>query len=76
MAANSPIGNVDKYVIKTTDNLDNATETTLAAKFKFNPEATYENVDIASRAIAALSTNTYNDTILVTNVSVNEAVEG
>ena len=68
------IGNVDKYIIKTLNQQSETTETTLAAKFKFNPEATYENVDIASRAIAALSTDVYSDTSLITDISVNDNI--
>lgn len=70
------IGRVDKYILELNDVNDNKIETTLSKRFAFNSEATYQQVDTASRAIAGLSTYTYNDTILVTNISVNEVLAG
>lgn len=74
MAANDPVGTVDKYIIQSKD--DDGTEytTTLSNKIQINPEATYQQIDTASRALNQLSTNNYYDTILVTNVSVTEQV--
>lgn len=78
MAANTKIGKVDKYIILSRPNSASAsdpyTETTLGNKFYFNSDATYAQVDTASKALAALSYNTYVNTILVTNMSVNEQV--
>lgn len=74
MAANDAIGNVDKYILKTVDALGTPHETTISKGFIINSAATYQQVDTASRAITALSKNTYEDTILVTNISVNEVV--
>ena len=78
MAESTKIGRVDKYVILSRPNYaaetDPNTETTISNKFYFNRDATYAQADTASKALAALSNNTYIDTILVTNMSVNEQV--
>lgn len=76
MAASTPIGKVDKYILKTRSPLGQDTETTLSNKFVFNSESTYSQVDTASRAIANLSQDTYVNTILVTNMDVNEQISG
>ena len=74
MSANSAIGQVDKYILKTLDSLGEDNENVISKGFTVNSTATYQQVDTASRAIAALSKDTYNDTILVTNISVNEVI--
>jgi len=74
MAANTNIGKVDKYILQTTDALGESMETNISKGIAVNPSATYSQVDTASRAIAALSQNSYHDTILVTNISVNEVM--
>lgn len=78
MAANSPIGAVDKYLLMTQNALSTEdTETNIRRNnIVMNTGATYQQVDTASRALASLSTNTYKDTILVTNISVNEILAG
>ncbi len=76
MDGSSQIGNVDKFVIKSSDNLGEKFETTLNRNFLPNSEATYTRVDTAMKALMTLSTNTYDDTICVTNISVNEVLAG
>ena len=67
------VGNVLKYIIKTTSN-DEILETTLSNKFSVNPSATYNDVDIASRALISLSKNNYQDTNLITDIAVNDTL--
>lgn len=76
MAANSPIGSVTKFLVKTITPLGETQETTLNTNLEANTEATYEQVDTAVRALMALSGNTYDDTICVTNISTNAEVSG
>lgn len=76
MGSDTRIGNVDQYLLVTGDSLQNEYKTNLSKSFAVNPEATYGQVDNASRQITALSTNGYKDTILVTNISVNEVMAG
>lgn len=67
------VGNVTSLIIKSTDATENDYETTITGKNVFvNPNATYQQVDQISRALNALSYNTYQDTDLITKVSVNE----
>lgn len=67
------VGNVSSMKLKTTDNGGNLIETTITTSRLFvNPNATYENVDTLARALAGLSRNTYDDTDLITIISVNE----
>lgn len=74
MSANSAIGQVDKYILQTVDAFGEVQETTLNKSFTVNSFATYQQVDTASHAISALSKNSYKDTVLVTNLSVNEII--
>lgn len=75
MESTDAIGNVDKIILKTKDANENVTETTVTSKkLKANPEATYQQIDTAMRALNSLSDDSYNDTILVTNISVNEVM--
>lgn len=76
MDGNTPIGIVSQFIIKSKDNLGNDEETTLNKNFIANEQATYSQVDTASRALMELSTNTYQDTICVTNISVQEILAG
>lgn len=70
----SYIGNVTEYRIKSTDAYEEEYNTKVLGAL--NPEATYEQVDTTSRALIGLTKNTYDDTILVTEVSVNEELAG
>lgn len=76
MDANTQIGDIDKFVIKTTTPTLQDMETTLNKNFVPNSEATYQQVDTAARALIELSNNGYTDTICVTNISVNEVLAG
>ncbi len=70
------IGNVTTIYLKTTDTLENTYETNISKGFAVNPAATYAQVDTAVRALNQLTTNTYDDTTLVTAVSLNEVMAG
>lgn len=75
MAANTPVGNVTSYQILSQDNLQNDYQTTITNKRIFvNPNANYQQVNSLSRSFMNLSTNTYQDTNLITSVSVNEEI--
>lgn len=74
MASADFIGNVTGYNVKTVDQMGNEYTTNISKSLGVNPEATYGQIDTASRAIVGLTTNTYRDTILVTEISVNEEV--
>ena len=76
MGSDTTIGQISQFVLKTTNTLGETVETALNKKFIGNSEATYANVDTAMKALASLSTNTYSDTICVTNISVNEVMAG
>lgn len=76
MAANSPVGDVNQIYLKTQDQLGNEIQTLITnSKARVKSTATYTQMDTAMRAVAALSTNTYQDTLLITAVSVNYEVE-
>lgn len=75
MAANDPVGNVDAMKILTTDSTgETYTDTVTSKKIFVNPNATYTQVNAQARALAALSFNSYDDTVLVTSISVNEVL--
>lgn len=74
MAASTPIGNVTTMYLKSTDQLGNNYETNISKGFEVNSAATFQQVDTAARMLNSLSANTYDDTILITEVSVNENV--
>lgn len=74
MAANSAIGQVETVYINSTDSFEEVHETNVSKGMRVNPYATYQQVDTAARAIAGLTKNTYDDTILVTKISVNEVM--
>lgn len=75
MAKNAAIGNVETIYVKSNDTSGNALETNISKGFKVNANATYQEVDTAIRALWYLNTDSYDDTILVTKVSVNEEVD-
>lgn len=67
------VGNVTSMKLITNDSFGNKAETTITTSRLFvNPSATYENVDTLARALAALSRNNYEDTNLITVISVTE----
>jgi len=67
------VGNVTSFIIKSVDATENEYETTITNKNVYvNPNATYQQVDAIARALNAVSYNTYQDTNLITKVSVNE----
>lgn len=77
ISANDPVGKVTSMVIKSKDNNENAYETsitTASSKLVVNPRITYSKMDTAARALMQLSTNTYDDTLLITQVSVTEVL--
>lgn len=75
MAANDAVGNVTSMKILSRDALGNDAETTINTSRLFvNPSATYQQVDTFARALMGTSTNTYNDTNLITVISVNEVL--
>ena len=76
MDSNTAIGNVTQIVIKTTDTYGHDVENKLNKNFMVNSDATYTNVDTAARALVAMSSDTYSDTICITNISVNEVLAG
>lgn len=70
MAANSPIGNVTAMNIKSSDSYGEKYERKVWGKL--NPSATYQQVNDVARALNGLTTHSYDDTILVTEKSVEE----
>lgn len=64
------IGNVTEYRIITTDTYNNTNDQKIWSAL--NPEATYQQIDALSRALIGLSRETYEDTHLITTISVNE----
>lgn len=77
MDSNTKIGEVTNFVIQTTNPLGETVETKINRNYFYaNPEATYQQVDTAMRALIELSANNYKDTICVTNISVGEVLAG
>lgn len=75
MAANDAVGRVNAMKLKTTDALGNDVETQINnGRLFVNPNTTYAKVDTFARALANMSTNTYEDTDLITVISVNEVL--
>ena len=58
-------------IVKSTDNLGKQYEKSLTSA---NPSATAANIDTFAKALVGLSTNTYGDTIVRDEFSVNEEV--
>jgi len=76
MAASATIGDVSAVYLISNDQLGNRYETKInTTKSTINEETTYQQVDTAMRQLASLSTNTYDDTLLITSVSVNYEME-
>lgn len=69
------IGDVQTVYIMSLDNLGNFYQTNVSKGFQVNPDATYQQVNDAMRALNGLTTNTYQDTTLITAVSVNGKIE-
>lgn len=74
MAAGTAIGQVQTMYLVTTSASEETYETNISKGFIVNPNATYAQVDTANRALANLITNTYQDTKLITSISVNEQI--
>lgn len=58
-------------IVKSTDNLGKQYEKSLSAA---NPNATAANIDTFAKALVGLSTNTYSDTVVRDEFSVNEEI--
>lgn len=65
------IGDVQEMYLLSMDQLGNKYRTRIGSGFRINPEKTYQDIDTAQRALAGLLTNIYDDTQLITSVSVN-----
>ena len=75
MAANDPIGNVKEIILLTDNSVTQTTdETNISKSFTVKTTATYNQVDSAMRGLAWLSTDSYNDTLLITQISVGEVL--
>lgn len=72
MASDSTLGNVSIIYLKATDSYGETLETNISKGFKVNPETTYSTADTAIRALNALTKNTYDDSICVTNILASE----
>lgn len=70
----SAIGNVEEMYLITADQLGNQFKTRVGSGLRINSEKTYQEIDTAQRALAGLTTNTYQDTTLITSVSVNDKI--
>lgn len=76
MAASATIGDVSAVYLVSNDQLGNRYETKInTTKSTIDENTTYQQVDTAMRQLASLSTNTYDDTLLITSVSVNYEME-
>lgn len=71
---NSAIGNVSIYYLVLRNTNDELLEVNVSKGFYVNPLATYNQVNQASLGLSNLTTNTYEDAKLVTNVSVKEVL--
>lgn len=75
MASNETIGKVNTIYLQTYDTNGDNLNTNVSKGFIVNTNATYGQMDIAMRAINGLTTNTYGDTNLITEISLNEKME-
>ena len=76
MAASTTVGDVSAIYLKSKDQVNNEYETKINTTKSFlKPETTYSQVDTAMRQLCSLSFNTYDDTLLITSVSVNYEME-
>lgn len=77
MAANSAVGDVNAVYLQTFDQLGNKYQTKInTTKSTITRTTTYSQVNAAMRNLVSLSSNTYEDTLLITAISVNTEVEG
>lgn len=79
MAALDQIGDVSKIEIQSVDSAQTNYNTNIIEQLNsnsvglfINPYATYQTVDTAARALINLSTNTYNNSILYTQIDLAE----
>lgn len=69
------IGDVQEMLLGSFDQLGKFHDTKISISgLKINPEKTYQEIDTAQRALCGLTSHTYVDTHLITNVSVNEVL--
>ena len=75
-AKTDQIGKIDKMYIITYDQLGNRYETNITSKnIVVKSTKNYEEIDTMNRLlISDVSTNTYNDTILIKTISLNNAI--
>ncbi len=71
--ANIP-ATIDLVQMISLDQLGNKIETNLNKNFGRTQIATYEQINTIARALNNLTTNTYNDSLVVMTKSVNEAL--
>lgn len=74
LSGSDPVGNVDTLYIISRDQYNQEIQTNISKGLKVNPEATYENTDTVARSLNWLSRNSYEDTIAVTKISLNEVL--
>lgn len=75
MAASELVGNVTQMNLVTSDNLGNKTETPITNKnLHIRPTANYQQVDDFAQRLAGLSSRTYEDTNLLTIISVQQKI--
>lgn len=73
--SNTSVGKVTQAILVTTTPNGDTEETSIitsSGKLKLKEEYTYDGVNSMFRAFANISTNTYQDTIVITRWSVNE----
>lgn len=77
MAASSSVGEVNAIYINSFDQLGNKYQTRINTnKSTIKADSTYSQVNTAMRQLISMSTNTYEDTTLITAISVNAEVQG
>lgn len=70
------IGQVNTIYLVSNDQMNTRYETNITGRnITVNYDATYQQVDTTMRALNALTTNTYQDTLLIKTVSVNEVLQ-
>lgn len=74
MAASEYIGNVTTMYLKTTTPLAEEIQTNISKGLVVNGAVTYGQLETAARQLNQLTTNTYEDTICITEISVAEKV--
>lgn len=68
----TPVGIVQEVIFISMNAMGERSETNISKGFEVNAEATYGQFDEAMRSLSNLTANTYNDTNLITSISVNE----